>query len=275
MSEASKPQSELFFRSYNESSSTTVVLIHGLFSCNLEWEHIVPFLGDYHLIIPDLPQHSQSKEIGPWSLELGADSVAHLIQTYAHNGQAHVVGLSLGGFTTMEIVRRNPDLVKSAFVTGAAPFTPSQVWLAERPSLLHYGLGFVLNSGIYTLSVWWAGLKSHTQLKNQIASNNDWTLVKDAYDELAHWGKEAVNDVAAKDKRIVAIAGDQGDNIDGTKEMAGVFRSQGHDDGKKSTACVVKGAIHGWNLQFPELFADGIKAWVEGKPLPEEFISLL
>ncbi|RGP61089.1 hypothetical protein FLONG3_10644 [Fusarium longipes] len=275
MSETHKIQDELFFVSYSESSSTTIVLIHGLFSCNLEWEHVVPFLGDYHLIIPDLPQHSRSKQVSPWSLELAADSVAHLIQTHAHDGQAHVVGLSLGGFTTMEIVRRHPGLVKSAFVTGAAPFTPFQVWIAERPNLLHYGLSFVMNSGIYTVSVWWAGLEDHTKLQKEIASNNDWTLVKGAYGELARWGQESVNDVAAKDKRILAVAGDQGDNIDGTKEMARAFSTQGHGDGKRSMACVIKGAIHGWNLQFPELFADGIKAWVEDKPLPEDFISLL
>ncbi|KAM0304742.1 hypothetical protein ACHAPM_002854 [Fusarium culmorum] len=275
MAETSKPQKELFFRSCNESSPRTVVLIHGLFSCNLEWEHVVPFLSDYHLIIPDLPQHSKSKEVGPWSLELGADSVAHLIRTYAHNGRAHVVGLSLGGFTTMEIIRRHPDLVISAFVTGAAPFMPWQSWIAERPSLLHYGLKFVMFSGFYAFSVWKAGIKEHTELKNEIAGNNDWNLVKDAYEGLAKWGQETVNDVASKDKRILAIAGDQGDNIKGTKDMAGVFRSQGHGDGNKTSACLIKGAIHGWNLQFPELFADGIKAWVQEKPLPEQFIDLL
>ncbi|KAL4731544.1 hypothetical protein ACLX1H_000515 [Fusarium chlamydosporum] len=270
MSENITSQTELFFRSYNDSSSTTVVLIHGLFSCNLEWEHVVPFLGDYHLIIPDLPQHSKSKTVGPWSLGLGADSVAHLIRTYAHNGKAHIVGLSLGGFTTMEIIRRHAELVESAFITGAAPFMPWQVWLAERPSLVHYGL-----NGLYSFGAWRSGLKDHTQLQNEIACNNVWELVKDVYEDLATWGDEAVKDVAAKDKRILAIAGDQGDNVEGTKEMVEVFRSQGHDEGRSSTSCVVKGAIHGWNLQFPELFAEGIKAWVKCKPLPEKFVSLL
>jgi hypothetical protein len=133
----------------------------------------------------------------------------------------------------------------------------------------------VMNTGIYTFSVWKAGLKEHTQLKNEIAGNNDWTLVKGAYEGLAAWRKDAIDDVAQKDKRILAIAGDQGDNVEGTKKMAEVFRTQGHEDGKKSQACVVKGAIHAWNLQFPELFADGIKAWVENEALPEEFVSLL
>jgi hypothetical protein len=84
-----------------------------------------------------------------------------------------------------------------------------------------------------------------------------------------------VGEVAAKDKRILAIAGDQGDNVEGTKEMAEKLRQEGSRDGKKSTAYVVKDAIHGWNLQFPELFAQGIRAWVEEKPFPEGFANLL
>ncbi|KAM0549550.1 hypothetical protein ACHAPJ_009366 [Fusarium lateritium] len=275
MSEASTPQQELYFRSYNDPSPSTIVLIHGLFSCHLEWEHVIPYLSDYHLIVPDLPQHSKSRELGPFSLELGADKVADLIQKHAHNGQAHVVGLSLGGFTTMEIIRRHPQLVKSAFITGATPFSPWQVWAAERPNLLHYGLKFVLNSGIYSFSAWKTGLKDHIQLKSEIAANNDWTLVNNAYGGLTKWRQEAVDEVAKEDKRILAVAGDQGDNLEGTKELAETFRLHGREDGKKSTARVIKGAIHGWNLQFPELFAEGIIAWVEEKPLPEGFVSLL
>ncbi|KAF5662720.1 hypothetical protein FHETE_7826 [Fusarium heterosporum] len=275
MADALLPQRELSYQSFNDSNQSTIVLIHGLFSCNLEWEHVIPYLKNYHLIVPDLPQHSKSKDIGPWSLNLGADTVADLIRKHAHGGQAHIVGLSLGGFTTMEIIRRHPQLVKSAFVTGAAPFIPWQIWAAERPSLLHYGLKFVLGSGIYTFSAWRAGLKEHVLLKNEIAANNDWDLVKNAYQGLAEWRQEAVNEVAGKDRRILAVAGDQGDNVEGTKEMVETFRKGGRGDGKKSIACVVKGAIHGWNLQYPELFAQGIEAWVEERTLPEAFNSLI
>ncbi|KAG5802266.1 hypothetical protein H9Q74_013214 [Fusarium xylarioides] len=275
MSQSSEPPQELFFKSYNDISPTTIVLLHGLFSCNLEWEHVIPHLSDYHLIVPDLPKHSQSRDIGPWSIELAADSVAHLIRKHAHGGQAHVVGLSLGGFTTMELIRRHPDLVKSAFVTGSTPFRPWQVWAAERPSLRHYGLKLVLYSGFYTLSVWLKGLKNHTQLKNEIAANNDWNLVHDAYAGLAKWQHEDVTEVAAKDKRILAAAGDQGDDFDGAKEMALTFCKEGRDDGKKSAAVLIKGAIHAWNLQFPELFSEGIKAWVEEKLLLQDFVNLI
>lgn len=275
MSEDQVPSQELFFRSYNESSPITIVLLHGLFSCSLEWEHVVPHLKDYHVIVPDLPKHSQSRKIGPFSLGLAADSVANLIKNHAHDGKAHVVGLSLGGFVTMELIHRHPTLVISAFVTGSAPFLPWQVWAAKRPSLLHYGLSFVHLTGLYTFMVWKAGLKSHGELSKEIAANNDWNLVNDAYGELADWQQDAVKRVAAQDKRILVVGGDQGDNLEGTKELALELQRQGHNDGKKSCAYVVKGATHAWDLQFPELFADGIKAWIEEQSLPEGFESLI
>jgi hypothetical protein len=41
-----------------------------------------------------------------------------------------------------------------------------------------------------------------------------------------------------------------------------------------SMAFKVEGKRHAWDLQDPELFARGIRAWVEHEELPEEFIAL-
>ncbi|KAM5344450.1 hypothetical protein ACJ41O_012986 [Fusarium nematophilum] len=274
MAEPPPPTQELFFRSYNDASSTTIVLLHGLLSCHLEWEYVVPHLNEYHLIVPDHPQHSQSKHIGPFSLKLAADSVATLIRNHAHSGKAHVVGLSLGGFVTMELIRHHPSLVESAFITGATPFSEWQVRVTQRPTFLHWGLWFILNSGIYRAAEWKSGLKDHSQLKKEMAANNTWDLVHDGYGDIGKWKEDAVKSVAEQDKRILAAAGDQGDNLDGTRELAETFRREGSKDGKESRAVVIRGAVHGWDLQFPELFAEGIRAWVEKQPLPHKFESL-
>lgn len=37
---------------------------------------------------------------------------------------------------------------------------------------------------------------------------------------------------------------------------------------------LVKGAVHAWDLQLPELFARAIIAWVEEKLLAEEITDL-
>ncbi|KAH6885957.1 Alpha/Beta hydrolase protein [Thelonectria olida] len=265
---------ELFFESHNPSASTTIVLLHGLFSCHLEWEHVVPYLADYHLIIPDHPHHSRSKLIRPFSLPLAADKVAALIEQHANGGKAYVVGLSLGGFVTMELIRRHPQLVEAAFVTGSAPFSDWQVWASQRPSMLHWGLWFVMSSGLYRAAEWHTALKPHNQLKSEMAANNQWDLVHDAYGELSRWQEEAVKDLGAKDKRILVVAGGHGDNLGCTKKLAEGLRQEGGKDGKETRGVFVNDAIHGWNLQFPELFADGIKAWIKREPLPERFEAL-
>jgi hypothetical protein len=42
----------------------------------------------------------------------------------------------------------------------------------------------------------------------------------------------------------------------------------------ESKAFKVEGKRHAWDLQDPELFARGIKAWLEHEELPAEFIAL-
>ncbi|KPM37420.1 hypothetical protein AK830_g9123 [Neonectria ditissima] len=262
---------DLYFSSHNPSSPKTVVLLHGLFCSHLEWEHVVPHLEGYHLIVPDLPQHSRSRAIRPFSLGLAADKVASLIERHAHGGTAHVVGMSLGGFVAMDLIRRHAALVDSAFVAGAAPFRPWQVWAAQRATALHWVLRAVEKSGIERVVAWQSGMKPHDQMQKEAAANKEASLVRDAYRELSMWQYEDVKSVGALDKRILAVAGGKVDSAEATKQMGDILKQQGREGGKETRAAVVQKAIHEWNLQYPELFADGVKAWVENQPLPEEF----
>lgn len=259
---------DLYFVSRNEQAPTTIVLLHGLFSCNLEWAPVASHLGDYHLLIPDLPQHSRSKQIQPFSFQLAADKVASLISTHAHDGKADVVGLSLGGFVTMELVRRHSDFVRTAFVTGATPLTPWQLWATERPNMIHRLLGFSMRSGIYSAAAWYSGLELDDELKTDISANNTLDLVTNGYGEVANWDLVKVAEVGRKDVRILVAASEKGDDVKGAKATARTIRESATGAGKKTIACSVGDAIHGWSLQFPELFAMGIRAWLKEDRLP-------
>lgn len=65
-------------------------------SSHLEWKHIWPKLAEYHLLIPDLPCHSKSRNVckkEEYSVGLCANAVADMIREHAHDGRAHIVGV--------------------------------------------------------------------------------------------------------------------------------------------------------------------------------------
>lgn len=276
MSRNTEPGDELYFQSLNDASPVSIVLLHGIFSSHLEWEHVSKQsqLSGYHLIIPDLPQHSQSKHIQPFSLELAADKVASIISKHAHGGQAHVVGLSLGGFVTMELVRRHAGVVRTAFTTGASALTQGQLWLAARPKLVSWGLWLVMQSGFYRLAAWQVQLLPHDELKKEMSANNTVDLAGHAYGDLGRWKEEVGQELGQMDKRMLIAGGDQGDNLAGVKSLARLIKESAQGEGKKTLAFSVDGATHGWDLQFPELFARGIAAWIEEQPQPKGFTPM-
>jgi hypothetical protein len=61
--------------------------------------------------------------------------------------------------------------------------------------------------------------------------------------------------------------GGRGDDVEGCRGVGRVLR----EGNPASRAVVVEEAFHGWDLQFPEVFARGVIAWVEGRELPAEY----
>ena len=71
--------------------------------------------------------------------------------------------------------------------------------------------------------------------------------------------------------RVMLIAGGKNDDVEATRLAGQIIKEKCPG----SRAFVVRDAVHGWDLQFPELFAHGVRAWVEGvEELPREFEEL-
>lgn len=69
---------------------------------------------------PDFPGYGRrTNEAWPGIAGAAAD-IAELIRTHAIDGKAHVVGLSLGGFVSVELLRHYPQLVRSCAISGSA-----------------------------------------------------------------------------------------------------------------------------------------------------------
>ncbi|KAJ9137466.1 Dihydrolipoyllysine-residue acetyltransferase component of acetoin cleaving system [Pleurostoma richardsiae] len=269
-SQLPEEQDELSFTSVNPSASETIVLLHGVLSSRLEFALVAPHLSAYHLLLIDLNGHSGSFNVKPYGIHPAADAVASVIRKHAHSGRAHVAGLSMGGFVTLDLARRFPDLVLSAWVTGAAPFEGLFRWMAEHPSAVYAIM--TLTEAWTPDSLYWkvkglCGLKRSDELLREMRSNRRWEVVREVYAGILQIGFDEVREIRT---RTLTVAGGKQDDVRSTRKMGAALK-QVND---KSRAVVVRDAVHAWDMQFPELFAEGIKSWIEERPLPREFEDL-
>lgn len=98
--------------------SPSIVFLHGVGTSGWMWQRQIAALTDFHCLNVDLPGHGKSSHV-PWiSLEDTADQLAEIIQARATNGQAHIVGLSLGGYVALILMLHRAELVQSAVISG-------------------------------------------------------------------------------------------------------------------------------------------------------------
>lgn len=264
----------LSFTSWNDDNETTIILLHGGFTCRLEFEHVVPHLSDFHVLVPDLPLHSASRHIKPGTTEHSALHVARLIQSHAHNGKAHVVGVSMGGYIGQCLALEQPDLVLSLFVTGAAPVVGARLFMARWPSFTYFNMTLMLSwlPGIFKYQSSSMGMNISDELIAEMRDNNTWELMQDMFPWIL---KFTLDDVRQLKVRTLSIAAAKGDDVPTIEKTGEALRSRRTAQGEPwpedgSAAIILREATHGWDMQFPELFGRAVSAWINKEELPVE-----
>ncbi|KAK4554897.1 hypothetical protein LTR86_008045 [Recurvomyces mirabilis] len=120
-----KSGTALYYTEHNTEQATSIIFIQGAGGDGQDWLPIAKLMPKYHTILPDLPAHGKSFDIKPFSKELSARLLAELIRKHAHNGKAHVIGLSLGAFVAVELATAYPDVVLDMFVSGLKCLPPN------------------------------------------------------------------------------------------------------------------------------------------------------
>jgi pimeloyl-ACP methyl ester carboxylesterase len=96
-----------------------LLFIHGLGSRGSDWEPQVAHFADrYQVIVFDVRGHGDSgKPPGPYSVQMFAADTAKLLNKLG-SGPAHVVGISMGGMTALQLALDHPETVRSLVVVN-------------------------------------------------------------------------------------------------------------------------------------------------------------
>ena len=117
-----------------------VVLSNSLGSTYKMWNAQVAALEErYRVVRYDTRGHGYSPVPGgPYSIDDLADDLVALLDRLGI-GQAHLVGLSLGGMTAMRVAARNPDRVdRLALLCTGAALPPASAW-TDRAATVRAG----------------------------------------------------------------------------------------------------------------------------------------
>lgn len=121
---------ELFYE--ERGAGPVLVFLHGLGSSSRDWQlQLEHFSKHYRCLAFDLPGSGQSRDLqaphGPFTVAGFARSVAHAL-TALGTGPAHVVGLSMGGMTGLQLALDAPALVRSLTVVNATGSVVASSW---------------------------------------------------------------------------------------------------------------------------------------------------
>jgi 3-oxoadipate enol-lactonase len=105
-----------------QGEGSPVVLLHGLGSSGVDYEHVAPGLARRHrVIVPDVRGHGRSdKPAGPYSIPMFAADIEAALDLLGVKA-AHVAGLSMGGMIAFQMAVDRPDLVRSLTIINSGP----------------------------------------------------------------------------------------------------------------------------------------------------------
>ena len=258
----------------DHSDALSIVFLHGMGASSWMWKAQIEMLSkDFHCLVVDLPGHGESADMRCHTFKEMGPLIAEVIRGKAHEGKAHMVGLSLGGFVTLHMLADFPELIHSAVVSGVVTKPMANRWLlppmAKLITLMMYQ-DWMLNRMIGLLGLpaedvqWGAPLmrKDIQRLAPATAERNYQELMSFDLDNLFHG-----RDIEA---RLLAVAGEK----EAAPIVNGLTGFRNLQPASNRSVFKAPNAHHGWNIEFPQLFNDMLWAWVENKPVPRELIAV-
>ncbi|KAF2801355.1 alpha/beta-hydrolase [Mytilinidion resinicola] len=259
------------FDSINPTGKPTILLIHGSFSTGHDWDPVIFHLRKtttYHILAPDLPAHGRASAL-PFTVASASSHLATLITNEAHDGKAHIVGLSMGAYVAAHLASHYPDCCPTVFATGFNIRDPSPSFLAPIAPSVFWGMQSATDLLPRSVVEWAIDADLPVSQKGVVTKALCAEILKMLEPASV---KENVGVVRARMLVVAAMksgivpSGDRVEDARGVVELA----REGAGTGEIR---VVKhaGMRHAWNRQDPDLFARAVVAWVERAEVVEGF----
>ncbi|MBI4814254.1 MAG: alpha/beta hydrolase [Methanobacterium sp.] len=253
----------LFVKETSQKNPETIIFLHGGGLAGWIWDEQVKAFPDYHCLVPDLPEHGQSAEVKPFTITGAARMVIDLIRSRAHNGKAHLVGLSMGAQIIVQILATHPEVVDHALISGTL--------IRGIPH------GDVLLKLLdYTFKVYEPVKDTDFFIKANMRTYNISKSYFDKFKEATLQLKaDSLNRILHENLFFKLPSGLEKANVPvlvmlGEKDYK-VIKESARDLVKvlpNSEAYVVPKRGHVWNMESPELFNQVLRSFITGNPIP-------
>ncbi len=109
-----------------------LVLLHGYLETLYVWEEFSKLLSDsYRIVTIDIPGHGLSGALPVNTMANCADLINELLENLEINNAA-ILGHSMGGYISIEAIKRHPGRFSALIMMHSSPFADSEEKRAER-----------------------------------------------------------------------------------------------------------------------------------------------
>ncbi len=246
---------------YGQQLKPTILFLHGLGVSSWMWQEQVEALqAQYHLLTVDLPGSGDSYQAEWQSFGETAVQLADIIRRRATNGQAHVIGLSLGGYVALSLAAEWPEVVLSTIVSGVTvrPF-PKQWFYRPLFRLMSHAARWdmVIKLNLKMMQMPEEVHEIYRRDSKRVTAETSQRI----YAELLNFSLPV--ELQKNRRPLLAVAGE--------KEAGLILESLAeYNEVPNAMTAIIPNAHHAWTGEFPDLFNEMVVAWVESRSLPEK-----
>ena len=239
-----------------------VIFLHGFCESNKIWKDLSRELSsDFRVICPDLPGFGQSPLPEPgFSLEDIADLLVRWLKANEVDS-CIVIGHSLGGYITLEILRKHSSFVKGIGLFNSAAFEDAPDKKESRNKLIEFISDHGVNPFIKTFvpSLFYPPTESkHQHIIDQISKDAD-MIVPEAVTGYASAMRDRMDSIhllKENSERVLLIGGEYDQNVplEKTRNMAKLI--------DKKHVHIIPDSAHMSLFEQPQLCYSAIRGFV-------------